>query len=291
MSVLDLLARRRLVVVTGKGGTGKSTLAAALGRLLAGAGRKTLVVEVDPRESLHQALGVEPSGGEVVQAGEGLWIQNVQAQAVIEGLVREKVPVPFFARKITESPAFRHFVAGAPGFKETAVLGHAYRATRGHRTPRVEVVVLDAPASGHGASLLAAPALLALAAEGGQLGEVAAELAAFLADPAQCAIFLGTLAEEMPVQETLELLETLDSAGGPRVAMVCVNALFPPLPADLLEAVRQDLWGERRRLQERERARLRDRWEGPLAELPLLPLDRGPALTRDLATRLGEARW
>src|SRR5664279_4461076 len=123
MSALDRLAERQLVVVTGKGGVGKTTLTAVLGRLLAERGKRVLLLEVDPRESLHQALGTEPSGGAIVEAGPGLSLQNLQPGEVIEGMVRDKVSIGFLARKITESAAFHQFVEGAPGLKETALLG------------------------------------------------------------------------------------------------------------------------------------------------------------------------
>lgn len=286
MSPLDRLAERQLVVVTGKGGVGKTTLAAVLGRLLAERGRRVLLLEVDPRESLHQALGTEPSGGAIIQAGPRLWTQNLQAGAVIEELVRDKVPVAYFARKITGSPAFAHFVDGAPGLKETALLGHAYRVLRkGHR-PRVDTVVVDAPATGHGASMLAAPGLLAQASQGGQLGDMAAELAAFLADPARCGVMLATWAEEMPVQETLELLVLLQARLGIRPDLVIANGLYPPLPGGEGGGPGTALWRARRGLNEAELARLRAAWDGPLAELPLLPLDRGPDLVEALVAGL-----
>ena len=72
MELLDCLARKGFVVVTGKGGVGKSTVSAVLARRIAGAGRRVLVVEVDPRENLHQLLGAPPSGGEIADVGSGL---------------------------------------------------------------------------------------------------------------------------------------------------------------------------------------------------------------------------
>jgi len=285
VSSLDSLARQRLVVVTGKGGVGKTTLTAVLGSLLAARGRRVLLLEVDPRESLHQALGTEPSGGRIVAAGLGLAIQNLQPAAVIEDLVREKVPLAYLARKITESPAFRQFVDGAPGLKETALLGYAYRALHGGRAAAWDVVLVDAPATGHSATMMAAPGLLAQAAQGGQLGEMAADLASFLADATRCGVVLATLAEEMPVQETLELLALLKSRHGIRPELVVANALYPPLEEDGLRNPATDLLRARRRLNEQELARLWQAWDGPRVELPMLPLDRGPALVAALAAR------
>lgn len=288
MSVLDRLAERQMVVVTGKGGVGKTTLASVLGRLLAERGKRVLLLEVDPRESLHQALGTEPSGGAMVQAGPGLWIQNLKPEVVIEGLVAEKVPITYLARMIVDSTAFHQFVEGAPGLKETALLGYAYRTLAGRR-PKADLILVDAPATGHGATLLAAPGLLAQAAQGGQLGEMATELAAFLADPVRCCVALATLAEEMPVQETLELLDLLQKKLGMRAELVVVDAVYPELAPGVAAGPAADLLRARRRLNEEELARLRAAWTGPLVQLPLLAMERGPALIEALAAAFREA--
>jgi energy-coupling factor transporter ATP-binding protein EcfA2 len=286
MSALDRLAERQLVVVTGKGGTGKTTLTAVLGRLMAARGKRVLLLEVDPRESLHQALGTEPSGGAIVQAGSHLYIQNLQPGAVIQELVREKVPIAYLARKITESVAFHQFVEGAPGLKETALLGHAYRVVHEGRRSQADLVIVDAPATGHSATMLAAPGLLAAAAEGGRLGGMAADLAAFLADDSRCGVVLTTLAEEMPIQETLELIALLEAKLGIQPDLIVANGLYPALPPGLAPGPPTDLWGARRRLNEAELTRLAEAWKGPLLELPMLPLDRGPSLVKALAARL-----
>jgi anion-transporting ArsA/GET3 family ATPase len=290
MKPLESLAQRQLVVVSGKGGVGKTTLAAALGRLLAAEGRKTLLLEIDPRESLHQLLGTEPSGGEIVKAGTRLATQNVQPRAVIEGLVREKVRIGALAKRIIANPVFQHFTEGAPGLKEMAVLGYALRTVEGHYRHKADVVVLDAPATGHGVSMLTAPLLLAEAIEGGQLGEMARDLAVFVADPTRCGVVIATLAEEMPIQETIELVALLEEKIGRPPELIAVNALYPRLPAESTSRAEVPLlWRERRAVNERELSRLGKTWKGQLAELPLLPLERGPALLKALQAQLAEA--
>jgi len=292
MKLFEELSARQLVVVTGKGGVGKTTLAAAIARLLAARGRRTLLLETDPRESLHQLLGTEPSGGRIVRVGARLSAQNLQPMAVVEGLVREKVKVAALANLVLKSVVFQQFAQGAPGLKEMAVLGYALRTVRGEYRHKAEVVVLDAPATGHGASMLAAPLVLADAVGGGQIGDMAQDLAAFIADPRRCGVVLATLAEEMPVQETIELVSLLGRRMGRRPEWLIANALYPPMPpASRRTGVGKatlELWQERRAVNERELDRLRDTWDGPLAELPLLPLDRGPALLDEVARRLEE---
>ncbi len=284
LPLLERLAARKLVVVTGKGGVGKTTVTALLGLLLSRIGRRVLLLETDPRESLHQVLGVEPSGGAVVSAGPRLWIQNLQAQAVMAELVRSKVPLGILATRILEHPLYQHFVEGAPGLKETALLGHAWGLAVHGGTPPVDLVLLDAPASGHGVGLLAAPGLLAESIRDGQLGAVIGDIAAFLADPAKSAVVAATLAEEMPVQEALELVAQMEARLGRGPEAVVVNALYPPCPAsDRGPEDALALWRQRRKVNETELKRLKTGWKGSRVELPLLPLDRSRDLLEDLA--------
>lgn len=286
MSLVSRLRRHQLVVVTGKGGVGKTTVCAALGRLLA-ADRRTLLLEVDPRENLHHMLGVEPSGGDVVSAGPRLLLQNVRPAGVVEELVRERLKVRVLVRRVLASPVFQHFVQGAPGLKETAVLLHALRLVRGETRDDVDVVVLDAPATGHGVSLLAAPGLVAEAIPHGPIGALASDLARFVADPERCSIVLVTAAEEMPVQETLELI-TLSRERLHAPEAVVVNGLYPPLPAGQASAPAGAwrLWADRRATNERELARLAAAWPGPTVELPLVPHEPGPELVAALEALL-----
>jgi anion-transporting ArsA/GET3 family ATPase len=298
MRLDDLLARLQLIVVTGKGGVGKTAVACTLGRLLAAAGRRTLVLEVDPRDNVHQMLGVSPSGGEILPAGGLLWAQNLRPEAVLDTIVRERLRVPLLAKRVLASPVYAQFSAGAPGLRELAILGHALRllrGTAGPAAPRLETVVLDAPATGHGLRLLRAPQLVADVIHDGPFGEMAAELATWLGTASAVGVVVATQAEEMPATEALELIGDLErDFGRPPLALV-VNALYPPLPTagdSALEATSTwTLWRERRRLNERELAHLRADWLGPLVELPLLAKDRGPelvaALGRCLAPSLG----
>lgn len=290
MSALETLLQRRLLVVTGKGGVGKSTLAAVLGRVFVREGQRVLLLETDPRESLHQLLGCPPSGGLPIAGGPGLWTQNLQAKAVLESLVREKVKIGALVSRIVAHPVFQHFTAGAPGLREMAVLGYALQAVRGEAGPEVDRVILDAPATGHGVSLLNAPSLLADVLGGGQLGEMARDLARFLSG-SDCGLILGALAEELPVQEAVELLSAARERLGRRPEMIVLNRLYPPVPDTLprlTPAARAalELWKARSNLNRLERGRLARAWPGAMPALPLLPLPPGPALVDELADLL-----
>lgn len=281
MGILSRLEQLQLIVVTGKGGVGKSTISAALGTLLANRGRRVLLIEVDPRENLHVLLDTPPSGGEIVEAASNLWVQHLEPRRLLDDLVTEKLKVGPLVRKVLSSPVHLHFTEGAPGLKQTAVFGRALRLVEGHG-PKIlrkpDVVVLDAPASGHGIAWMAAPQLVSEVISSGPIGGMAEEIATFLEDSARFGSVVVTAAEEMPVQESLELIDAMRGRLDREPEMVVVNALYPPLPA---RAGRDDatrLWARRRAVNEHELGRLSEYWKGPIAEIPLLAIDAGPSL-------------
>ncbi|HMB52082.1 MAG TPA: hypothetical protein VKU40_02115, partial [Thermoanaerobaculia bacterium] len=111
----------------------------------------------------------------------------------------------------------------------------------------------------------------------------------FVADPERCGVVVVTTPEEMPVAEALELAERLDRDLDRGVELLAINGVYPPLPAGAradADDPALDLWTHRRQLQEREMARLAERWRGPRVALPKLPVDRGPELIGRLETCL-----
>jgi anion-transporting ArsA/GET3 family ATPase len=297
MTVLDRLAARRLILVTGKGGTGKSLVAAALGRILAARGQAVHLLEADPRESLYRLLGIEPAGGAVVEAGPRLRLENVDLSKVADGLVLESVPIEFIARRVIASPVYRHFAAGAPGLKELCLLGHAYNllerpgfaGTR--RGRKADVVILDAPATGHAVALLDAPRLVSEVIEHGPVGRLVTDLAAYLADRERCGTVVVAIAEEMPILESLQLIAVLRDRFHAQPDVVVLNGLYPPTRKAATKGDDPALALARRRrvAQEREAERLRKAWSGPLVEIPLIAAEGGPALLADVETILTKA--
>ncbi len=282
-----VLFERELIVVTGKGGVGKSAVAAALGRLAA-EGRSVLVLEVDPRENVHQLFGAPPSAGDYVGLGPRLYLQNLKPGQVLDQLVVEKLRLARLARRVLESPIYRHFAESAPGLEEMAVLGHALRVLRGlaPKAPPVDLVVLDAPATGHGVSLLAAPLLVAEVIQHGPIGRMTREVADLIGDPGRSGVVVVTLAEEMPATEALELRATLEERLERRPDLLIVNGLYPPVGRAKGAGAAFELWQRRRRLNEEELARLGRHWPEPRVEVPLLALERGPELVAALSESL-----
>ncbi len=300
MSPRERLLERRLIVVTGKGGVGKSAVTSVLGHILARQGRRTLLLEVDPRENLHQQLGIPPSGGEITRVEKGLYLQNLKPRQVADWVVEKQVRIRMLIRRVLKSPVYHRFVEGAPGLTEIAILGHALRMVRGDmtgtlkgRAPEIDTVVLDAPATGHGVYLLTAPRLFSETITEGPFAHLATEVASFVADPQATGLVVVTQAEEMPVQEALELRRELALKFDREPELLVANGLYPALPeslggqssGDAEEDPVSTLWRRRWQLNVRELARLERSWQGPRIDLPLLPIDSGAELIRVLTER------
>lgn len=292
MDLVDRLRECRLIVVTGKGGVGKSAMASVIGHNLARQGRRTLVLEVDPRENLHQLMGVAPSGGEILPVADRLYLQNLKPSRVADWVVERQVRIKMLVKRVLASPIYHRFVEGAPGLTEIAILGHALRVVQGRlpECPEIDVVVLDAPATGHGIFLLTAPRLFANTISEGPFADLANEVADFVADRRAMGLVVVTTAEEMPVQEALELRRELAAKIDREPELLIANGLYPPLPEGASKGDEvMALWRRRRRLNVEELARLDRDWQGPRIELPLLPIDNGSELVAALAARFEAA--
>jgi anion-transporting ArsA/GET3 family ATPase len=288
------LLERRLIVVTGKGGVGKSAVVATLSRVLSNRGRRVLALEIDPRENLHQLFDAPPSGGEILELGPRLYLQNLKPRSVADWVVKKQVKIDLLVNRVLQSAVYHRFVEGAPGLKELAILGHALRLLRGDapNAPQLDTVILDAPATGHGLFLLNSPKLYAESIGSGPFADLAREVADLVADRQACGLVVVTSAEEMPVQEALELRAELESQHGAVPDLLVINGLYPALPSSFPVELDEDerrlvgLWHDRRKGNDREIARLEETWSGAKVELPLLAVDRGRALLEGLAPKL-----
>lgn len=294
-SIADTLASAftaPLVVVTGKGGVGKSVIAAALATRIS-ASRRALALDVDPRESLFECLGAEPSAGARVAVNARLALEHVDPHRLIEAFAVAHVRVPWVTRTLTASRVFHHFVDAAPGLKELALLGHAARVLGLGTRAAAEHVVLDAPATGHALSLLDAPRLVAHAIDSGPFAALAGDIARLVADPSYTSIVVVTAAEAFAVQESQEFVRDLERRLGRRPSAFIVNALYPALPPGRVADEPDDgplaIWRARAAANHREIARFSAWWAGPWCALPLVTHGRGPALVADLASRLAVA--
>jgi len=219
------LASQRLIFVTGKGGVGKSAVTAAFARAAAGAGRRVLAVEVG-RGQLGPLLGTEPLGGDPRQVTKHLAAAVVEPDDALADFVLGVLRLRILARRLLESTTFQVVAAAAPGLPEFLVLHKLAGWVDARRLgrPVYDLVVVDAPASGHSLPLLSAPRTLGTLARLGPVGEVLTRLEQLLHDAARTLVCLVTTAEELPVRETIELYRELTGLGLP-VAPPIVNAL------------------------------------------------------------------
>jgi anion-transporting ArsA/GET3 family ATPase len=235
------LLERKLVVVTGKGGTGKTTVACALGLIGAKRGLRTIVAELGEQHRLPALLGVD--AGEEVQLREALWSASIDPdRAMIEwlGAIGGRLP----ARVLAASSTFQYFAAAAPGAKELVTLRRVIelcegssarraarrRGTSEHRagTPEhYDLVVLDAPATGHALGMLRSPQTFATIARVGPMVEQTRSVQELLEDRSRCAYVAVTHASEMAVTETLELEQQLRRLLDRDLDAIFVNGTYP----------------------------------------------------------------
>lgn len=221
------LLDHRLLVVTGKGGVGKSTIATALALLAARRGRRVLVCEVNAQERVAPLLGASPAGFETRQALPNLFTANVTpAEAMREyGLMTLRFKTLYDA--VFENRVVRYFLRAVPSLSELVMLGkvlHEVR-TEEHGRPRWDLVVLDAPATGHAVQLLRVPGALLETVPPGPLRRDAEWMHALLVDPRQTSLQIVTLPEEMPVNEAIELAAAVRTVLGIACGALFVNAM------------------------------------------------------------------
>jgi anion-transporting ArsA/GET3 family ATPase len=206
--VLDDLLSKRLVVLSGKGGVGKSVVGAALAVAARERGKRVLLVEVEAPREAGRYLGGRASSGQVREVLPGLFTLNLDPKAAMAEYVRATVRVELLARRVLESPLYHRFFAAAPGVPELITLGKVMvleTETTGWRgRPRFDLIVLDAPATGHGLAFLKVPLAASRAVPVGPVGHNARRILALLRDPARTALGVVAIPEEMAVVEALE---------------------------------------------------------------------------------------
>jgi anion-transporting ArsA/GET3 family ATPase len=206
--VLDELLSKRLVILSGKGGVGKSVVGAAVALAARERGKRVLLVEVEAAREAARYLGGRASGGAVREVLPGLFTLNLDPAAAMEEYVRTTVRVELLARRVLDSPLYQRFFAAAPGVPELITLGKVMileGETTGWRArPRWDLIVLDAPATGHGLAFLKVPLAASRAIPVGPVGYNARRVLALLRDPERTALGIVAIPEEMAVVEAVE---------------------------------------------------------------------------------------
>lgn len=283
---------KRLILVCGKGGVGRSTVAAAIAMTCARRGRNTLLYQTNANDRIGGFFGGAPVGTTVRELAPRLAAVNTTPAAALAeyGMMILKLKTVYdmvFENRVTKA-----FLRAIPGLDDYALLGKAWYHTTEERRgkPVWDTVVFDMPASGHSLSMLRIPWVIGETVPEGPLTRDARQIQALLTDPARTAAVLVTLAEEMPVNEARELDEKLRALMGIAPQLIAVNQVVPDVfpagaPQRVLAALRGDatlpptlaavtrhaeLMRQRRLLNERYLGELRQWAKAPVAELPML---------------------
>jgi len=224
------LLDKRLVVVTGKGGVGKTTVAAALGLLAARQGRRTVVCEVAEQERLAGLFGARDVGHGEVELAPGLFSVSVQPERAMHEWLRHQLKSGALAGLLGHSRLFGYLTAAAPGVTELVTVGKVWDLAQVERRTGgspFDLVIMDAPATGHALALLRAPRTYANIARVGPIARQAASIDAFLRDSSATGVLSVALPEEMPVNETVDLEQRLADDLGMAVGQVVANGVLP----------------------------------------------------------------
>lgn len=294
-AALGSLLDRRMIVVTGKGGVGKTTVACLLAEAARRAGRKVLLAETAPVESVAARFEARPRPlgyvGRTLRPG--LHAIRIDPHDALADYVRLQTGLGRVTDRVLATETFRQLLEAAPGWRELILLGklwHVEQKTDDHGAPLYDLIVVDAPATGHGLTFLDVPRVARQAVRAGPLARHAGWVEALVHDRARTLLLPVTLPEELPVQETIELVERARNDIDVAVDRIIVNRWNPPAPraaraaiaeadpapdferlpahADLLSLVDHAI--ARGELAQRERVRVAEACALPVVDLPVL---------------------
>ena len=223
---------RRFIFVTGKGGVGKTTVSAALARAMAARGKRVLIAMCNAKERISAMFDSAPVGPDIVPVAPGIWAVNIEPEHAFEEYGRMVLKVPGLYRVVFHNKYIRSFLPAVPGLSEWAMLGKAWFHTtevdeQGRH--RFDVVLLDAPATGHGLDMLRVPKVIVEIVPPGILRRDAELAWKMFTDPKETAVVVVTVPEELPVTETLELVAAIDDDLRLPLGALVVNGVVPVL--------------------------------------------------------------
>ncbi len=231
MATVSDLLDKRLVFVTGKGGVGKSTVSLALALAAARAGKRTILCEVSAQEQFSHLFETGEIGFHETEMSENLWGISIDPDESMREYVLLQLKVKPMRDLLFRSRIFTYLAAATPGLKELVTIGKiwelALEQRKSHDGRRYDLVVVDAPATGHGVGFLQTPRTFAELARVGPIRQQAETLDAFIRDRDRTGVAVVALPEEMPVNETAALERDLADQVGLGVDRIYCNGLYP----------------------------------------------------------------
>ncbi|HKH22894.1 MAG TPA: ArsA family ATPase [Solirubrobacterales bacterium] len=222
---------KRLLFVTGKGGVGKSTIAIALGLSAAARGKRTIVCEVGGQETASRVFRRAEIGFHEVEVADNLWAISIDPDQSLREYLLLQLRVRAMRDMLMRSRVFNYLAAATPGLKELVTIGKIWElaqpARRVKKAREYDLVIVDAPATGHGIGFLQTPRTFANIARVGPIHSQAQELDRFITDHNATGVAIVALPEEMPVNESASLEDSLTNEIGMAVDRVYMNALYP----------------------------------------------------------------
>jgi len=288
---------------------GKTTVAVALGLRAASEGKRTIVCEVASQENASRMFEHTAVGFHEVEMEENLWSISIDPDESMREYVLLQLKVRAMRDMLFRSRIFNYLAAATPGLKELVTIGKIWELAQLDRKVKkgrkYDLVIVDAPATGHGVGFLQTPRTFASIARVGPIHSQAQTLDRFITDHEHTGTAIVALPEEMPVNESAALEKDLRDEVGVAVDRVYLNGLYPErfskAEAERLTALAEEENGAtkaaaraalsehgRARSQRAQLSRLRRRVEAPVKTLPFLfEPDLGVEAARQLSRRLG----
>ncbi len=231
MGLEPALLDRRLLFFTGKGGVGKSTVTAATALLAAQRGKRVLLIEVDAKNNLTTLFEHPPVGFEPRQVHPGIFAMQMDTEASLREYLKVQARVPVFGRIGPLARAFDFVATAAPGVKEILTVGKVVWELRESLQGRADwdLIVVDAAATGHVISQLDAPRAIQDLVQMGPVRNQTQWMVELLSNPELTALNVVTAPEEMPVNETIELVDRARAELDVPLGVVIVNRVLPEL--------------------------------------------------------------